>query len=320
MTTEQILSTRRLNDLISPVITHERPVSYLEQEYNAWKSLFAAQPAPIRSFLETQARQITEALLQGSPQIRFTLPESVMVPVEEADAKKEYTLSVPSQDRRQIAGSWWNRYLHANLSASLRQRLVVLETSAYLAVAVSSGLIRYAIGRVLAEALPPEWAAFDHDGRLLAGTLSEAESYLASLQHCLKSMQLAAGLAPYFAADEDFQQKRYGVIEHTTHQGRALADYKVGLIILGIKQKIEKRALDRGFSLSLPYFDDQRMEIRTYDFAVTPGGRVMFTPAFIVLAVMKEHVKVAQDARLSPSTRKHLLAELECLEEAFRGI
>jgi hypothetical protein len=43
----------------------------------------------------------------------------------------------------------------------------------------------------------------------------------------------------------------------------------------------------------------------------------MFVPAFVVRASLQEQAKVAQDTRLSPSTRKHLLAELKMLEQAF---
>jgi len=43
----------------------------------------------------------------------------------------------------------------------------------------------------------------------------------------------------------------------------------------------------------------------------------MFVPAFVVRACLQEQVKVAQDTRLSPSTRRHLLAELKTVEESF---
>jgi hypothetical protein len=55
------------------------------------------------------------------------------------------------------------------------------------------------------------------------------------------------------------------------------------------------------------------------DFQVIPAGRIMFLPAFVVRAAREEQAKVAQDTRLSASTRKHLLAELEHLERAFVG-
>jgi len=57
--------------------------------------------------------------------------------------------------------------------------------------------------------------------------------------------------------------------------------------------------------------------MKTHDFEVIPAGRIMFVPAFVVRASEQEQAKVAQDTRLSPSTRKHLLAELNELEQAF---
>jgi hypothetical protein len=43
----------------------------------------------------------------------------------------------------------------------------------------------------------------------------------------------------------------------------------------------------------------------------------MFVPAFVVRATREEQAKVAQDTRLSASTRKYLLLELKMLESAF---
>jgi hypothetical protein len=43
----------------------------------------------------------------------------------------------------------------------------------------------------------------------------------------------------------------------------------------------------------------------------------MFVPAFVVRAAREEQAKVAQDTRLSSSTRKYLLQELQILETAF---
>ena len=59
--------------------------------------------------------------------------------------------------------------------------------------------------------------------------------------------------------------------------------------------------------------------MNTYYFEVIPAGRVMFVPAFVVRAARDESAKIAQDTRLSPSTRKHLLGELRMLEQAFEG-
>jgi hypothetical protein len=69
--------------------------------------------------------------------------------------------------------------------------------------------------------------------------------------------------------------------------------------------------------LSLPYFNDQTLMIEEYNFDVIPAGRVMFVPAFVVLAVRAQAVKVAQDTRFSQSTRRQILIELSSLEEEF---
>jgi hypothetical protein len=70
-------------------------------------------------------------------------------------------------------------------------------------------------------------------------------------------------------------------------------------------------------SLSLPYFDDQKLRIDTSKFEIIPAGRIMFVPAFVVRAVRQEQVKVSQDTRYNASTRKHLLCLLGLLENAF---
>jgi len=77
--------------------------------------------------------------------------------------------------------------------------------------------------------------------------------------------------------------------------------------------------LNRGLSLDLPYFDDQSLERRTHHFVIIPAGRIMFVPAFVVRAAIEEQAKIAQDTRFNHSTRKHLLAELQELGDAFES-
>lgn len=163
----------------------------------------------------------------------------------------------------------------------------------------------------------PQWVAFDEQDRLLTGTLSEAEARIASMQRFLRVLHSAVALAPYMVTDETYRRKRYGMLGQLVNQGRALARYETGQIIQTIKQRAAANDLNRGLSLSLPFFDDQDLEIKTYDFQVIPAGRIMFIPAFVVRASRQEQVKVAQDTRLNPSTRKHLLLELQTLEAAF---
>ncbi len=100
-------------------------------------------------------------------------------------------------------------------------------------------------------------------------------------------------------------------------QGQAEAFRQAAEIIQGIKRRAAAQELNRGLSLSLPFFDDQKQEIRAWDFTIIPAGRIMFVPAFVVLASRKEQAKVAQDPQLTLTTRKYLLQELKMLECAF---
>jgi hypothetical protein len=75
--------------------------------------------------------------------------------------------------------------------------------------------------------------------------------------------------------------------------------------------------LNRGLSISLPYFNDQSLAMETYNFEVIPAGRIMFVPAFVVRATHEQEAKIAQDTRYSQSTRRHLLNELNRLGNAF---
>lgn len=163
----------------------------------------------------------------------------------------------------------------------------------------------------------PQWVAFDDQGRLLVNALPEAEAHLAAMQSFLSLLHTAVSLAPYMISDPVYQQKRYGILGQLINQGRALARYETNEIVRIIRQRASAHDLNRGLSLSLPYFDDQALEVRTHDFEVIPAGRIMFVPAFVVRAASEEQAKVAQDTRLSPSTRKYLLQELKLLESAF---
>ena len=163
----------------------------------------------------------------------------------------------------------------------------------------------------------PQWVAFGQQGNLLVHSVSEAENHVASMQRFLTILHAAVSLAPYFVVDSEYQKKRYGMLGQLVNQGRALACYQTEEMIQVIKHRAAAHDLNRGLSLSLPFFDDQVLEIRTHDFTVIPAGRIMFVPAFVVRASREEQAKVAQDTRLSPSTRKYLLLQLKMLERAF---
>lgn len=353
-------------------------VSQLRQEYQGYQELFQSQPPLVQRFLETQASSVAEAIIQGLPQVRFTLPDRVVVQPE-VDGKP---VSIPKEAREQMTGGLMDRLTRTDLRTALRLRLGELEQSSNRAVAVSAGLLRHAIaGHMVHNMLPagrsvhytaadgeeipslplqrelepesaitastdaiaseeergeagrgellvpyveaarrfylPQWVAFDNEIHLLVGSVSEAEANIASMQRYLSVLHAAVGLAPYIVADEEYQRKRYGILGQLVNQGRALARYEVEEIIQTIQKRAAVHDLNRGLSLSLPYFNDQSLLMESYNFEVIPAGRIMFTPAFVVRAAREQEAKIAQDTRLSQSTRNHLLAELRTLDQAF---
>jgi hypothetical protein len=165
----------------------------------------------------------------------------------------------------------------------------------------------------------PQWVAFDGQDKLIVNSIGEANAHIVSMQHFLTILFAARSLAPYMVADGEFEKKRYGMLGQLVNQGRALARYQTREIIRTIKTRVKAQSLNRGLSLSLPYFDDQDLRIETYNFVIIPAGRIMFVPAFVVRAALEERAKVAQDTRFSHATRLHLMAELQTLGDSFES-
>jgi hypothetical protein len=163
----------------------------------------------------------------------------------------------------------------------------------------------------------PQWVALDADDGLIVHSTNQAEADLTSMQQYLKVLHASISLAPYMVTDPEYQRKRNGMLGQLINQGRALARFQTREIIETIQRRAAAHDLNRGLSLSLPYFDDQSLEMKSHDFDIIPAGRIMFVAAFVVLAARREQAKVEQDTRLSRSTRRHLLDELQMLEFSF---
>jgi hypothetical protein len=165
----------------------------------------------------------------------------------------------------------------------------------------------------------PQWIGFDSHDNLIVNSMGEAQAHIASMQRFLTILFDARSLAPYVVADEEFEKKRYGMLGQLVNQGRALARHQTKDIIHTIQERARAQSLNRGLSLSLPYFDDQDLKIKTHNFVIIPAGRIMFVPAFVVRAALEEQAKIAQDTRFGHSTRTHLMGELQMLGEAFES-
>ena len=99
--------------------------------------------------------------------------------------------------------------------------------------------------------------------------------------------------------------------------GHMLAQMQLEEMIGKTQRWARAGRLNRGLSLSIPFFDDDLMEIRWRELQVIPPGRVPFIPAFVVIAAHAEGERVAADGRFSATTREHLLGQLRALEHAF---
>jgi hypothetical protein len=376
MVTQNTFTTSILSTPVVDLV--EDPTSHLRQEYESLSKALSAQMSQVQRFLEIQAGQLAEALIQRQAQIRFALPDRIVLQPNSKSGTE--TCTIVEKDRQQIVGGLVERLARNDSRTLVRQRLIELELSAKPGVSLAARLLRYLTAaymvnqmlpsgrRVtyaaidgediptvpddneneLASALTaesdavvednqpdergelqvpytaaarrfylPQWVILDDAGQLLTTTVNEAEARIASMQNYLEILHAAIALAPYLVADPGYQQKRYGMLGQLVNQGRAIAAYETNLIIQKITRRATSQELNRGLSLSLPYFDDQALEVRFHNFDIIPAGRIMFIPAFVVRASRQEQVKVAQDTRYSPSTRKHLLSELETLEKAF---
>jgi hypothetical protein len=100
---------------------------------------------------------------------------------------------------------------------------------------------------------------------------------------------------------------------------RLQARQELEMIVRKIWRRARSRTLDRGLSLSLPYFDDGGMEMRRLEMEVIPRGRIMFVPAFVVVAARREIERIAPEASMTEGTKRHLIELLGILEHEFGG-
>jgi hypothetical protein len=138
-----MLEQSLLIKLSAPGISDDT-TSLLRREYMAIKHLFQAQTTLAQQFLGVQAAALSEAVVKGSSQITFTLPDGV-VWLLSSEGLTEVE-SIPSERRVQFIGGWFGRVTHTELHTALIKRLEDLERSPNRALMVSGSLLRYAIG------------------------------------------------------------------------------------------------------------------------------------------------------------------------------
>jgi len=114
----------------------------LSEDYARQQSLFSAQPAILQRFLETQGKQIAEAVVDGNAQVGFSLPDRVVCTLEDVDQLALVT--IPQNQRTRSVGSFMNRFRKVELYKELRHVFIELEQSPDRAVSVAASLVRHA--------------------------------------------------------------------------------------------------------------------------------------------------------------------------------
>ena len=330
--------------------------SELRQEYLVQQRLLLAQPASICQQLESQSADLAKAIDTRLRRVHYRLPESVCIPTKGQQSDVNY---LPARYRTMSIGSFFNYLVPLDLPSALKVQLSNLEKSSIPAVSATAQLLRSALVFYLVhnhlpagqdvqysaefdDDIPnipvchqgdypstsnepgqgffmPHMVVIDEHQHLLAANVQAAEAVLNNLAHYLSILNEVSHLAPYMVVDEEYQRKRYGILGQLVNQGRALAYYEVDQICITIKHRFESHNLDRGFSLRLPYFNDQTLALELYDFDVVPSGRLMFVPAFLVLAVRNQGAKIIQEPCFNRTTRLNLVRELYTIERAFLG-
>jgi hypothetical protein len=292
-----------------PRVTH--PIQAQLGEFEEIRALFERQPDITRHVLEVQGYNLAEAIRQNRPQIWFMFPDQVIVDI--AEHPHPAPILVHRGRREQVVGGGIQQLLHPNLLPLLIRRLAALERSGSKAVVVAARLIRYVTADTLVSSLNPGDGAISFE----ALPVGEVEKQLGLLQESLGILQAAVSLAPYLAVDTAYKKKYSGVVSQLVIRGHEWSGCKTQEIIQIIKQRAARHDLNRGVSVSMPFFDDQTLRIRWHPFTVIPAGRVMFAPAFVVRACRVEQAKITRDTGLSPITCTSLLQQLKMVESAF---
>jgi hypothetical protein len=285
----------------------------LKEERLRERALFHFQTEGTQRFLQREAVSIAAALLESRSKLGFSLPEFVNLPGDGDEAYRP--VEVPADFRAQSIGGFLGRLPLKDIRSTFRQRLSCLEDSMYPAVAAGARLLRYAVARHIVH------DRISVEGEAACGNaddpIATAERKVGEYRRWIEILHQALSLAPYIYTEEEYQAKRAAVLSRLVPLGNTLAQLQLERIIGKIRERAGANDLNRGLSLSLPYFDDRALEMKLLDFEVIPAGRTLFVPAFVALAARREQEKLEQDNVLSPSTRTHLLDELKHLERAF---
>ncbi|MCX8061368.1 MAG: hypothetical protein N3D16_02170 [Anaerolineales bacterium] len=326
-----------LHTTVKPdLIFHIEKSFYIDGEQKGM--LWRNQTKTVQQQFVAQAERILQAIQENRPTLEFSLPEKVILIDPFTHAYREE--SVPTRYRHQTIS---RRLFHRSQStlSSVLQRLSDLQSSSYLSLSLSANILRYWIARLWLNQLPkgeqlpqipsaqstpsatdepqryfPEWLLFNAKGEPLFSNREEAEQRIHAIESTLEILLSAMAIDSEIVEEEAFRSRYTALIKQWTEQGRLYSEYLTKEIISTIHQRESQHTLNRGLTIHLPYFDDQLLEIEYLDLEVVPPGRIPFEEVFLYNAVQNAKQQVFNDKKLSPTTRQHLLSELELLESS----
>lgn len=112
----------------------------LQCELEEVRQLFAAQPLLIQRFIESQAATLTQSIITNASEVRFMLPDRLVVPTAKGGFQ---TLTILAEQRNVQVGGWAKRLRRTELRLLVKQRLLELEQSENQAIGEAARLLRH---------------------------------------------------------------------------------------------------------------------------------------------------------------------------------
>lgn len=155
------------------------------------------------------------------------------------------------------------------------------------------------------------------DNYSLSAMNTTDEQFMSQIYNQIQLLATAFVIEPAVLEEARFQSFYSSVIHQWVIQCQAYVENLMKQIIQKIQRRVAENSLNRGLSLSLPYFDYQAMQINNLEIEIIPKARIPFRPEFIFQAVQETKEKINNDSKLDTETRSHLMEELDLLDKSF---
>lgn len=133
--------TPKLEENKRPSAPEDQMSAQFKEQLESMQSLYNEQTALVQRFLESQASLLAEAVVQRLSQVRFSLPDRVVIP--HIKTTKPVAMTVPPDHRMQMAGRLRDRLSRTDMLTALHDRFLELEHSENAAIATGAGLLRF---------------------------------------------------------------------------------------------------------------------------------------------------------------------------------